>query len=281
MNQILKKIRSLQKEKLLARVLIYKFFVHTGIGRFLSFRSRGVRLGLHPSEMTYEAWKTPRNYRSADGEFLEKVLEPGGLVVDVGANIGMISIQSAKLVGPAGRVIAIEPNPRIISYCKKNIVLNGLENITPIQTAMGSEEGSVLFNCDDCDDRSRVVSEGGIRVPLTTLDKIMEREPNRKIHLLKIDVEGFELSVLEGARESLKRTQWLYIEVESQNYSQYGKKAQDVMTILDESGFDAFFCDEKGNWKQINGAVPQNINLIGKKRDASAMKEKSQVSQRA
>ena len=266
MKRILKKLRELQKKGQLSRVLTYKLLLRTGLGRLVSFTSRGVRLRLVASEMTYEAWKTPANYRSEDAEFLKKVLEPGGLVVDVGANIGMIAMQSAQLVGKSGRVIAIEPNPRIAAFCEKNLQLNGLENVTLLQTALGSEEGFVSFNCDPCDDRSRVVTEGGVKVPLTTLDRVMERVPNGKINLLKIDVEGFELSVLEGATKSLERTQWLYMEVEAENYSKYGKTTESVMAILDAHGFDSFYCDEYGKWQPIKQSIPRAINLIGKKR---------------
>jgi len=267
MKNIGDKLRTLRRDKQLLRALTCKFLFHTGIGRFLTFKVQGMRLRFFHSEMTYEAWKCPGRYRTEDAAFLEKVLRPGGLVVDVGANVGMISIQAAKLIGPSGRVIAIEPNPRIAAFCKENIELNRLDNVTVMQTALGEQVGTIGFNCDRCDDRSRVVNEGGTRVPLTTLDKIMEAHPKTVIDLLKIDVEGYELTVLGGAREALRRTRWLYIEADAPNYAQYGKSVKDVTALLDTQGFDIFISYEQGNWQEVNGALPESVNLIGRNRN--------------
>lgn len=266
MKHFVRRLSQLRKEKQLARVLSYKFLVHTGIGRFFSFRSQGLRLRLLSSEMTYESWKTPANYRSDDKAFLERVLRPGDFVVDAGANIGLISMQSAKLVGNSGHVIAIEPNPRIAPILEANLHLNQLRNVTVIQTALGAKDGVTSFACDKCDDRSRVIAEGGISVPIKMLDTIIKTQPARTIKLLKIDVEGYELMVLEGAEESLKRTEWLYIEVDAPNYSRYDKTTGHVTELLDSYGFDTFVSDEAGNWTRTNGGFSRSVNLIGKKR---------------
>jgi hypothetical protein len=91
---------------------------------------------------------------------------------------------------------------------------------------------------------------------------------------LKVDVEGYELGVLEGASETLKRTRLIYIEVDAKNYSHYGKKAEDVATLLDANGFDTFVCDENGeNWREVKGLASESFNLIGKRRVQSAGKE--------
>ena len=264
---IIRSLSKLQQNGQLGRALVYKFLIHTRLGSFFSFTTQGVRLKLFPSDMTFEAWKSPSDYRSPDKAFLEHVLKPGALVIDVGANIGMISIRSAKLVGDSGKVIAIEPNPKIAPLCRANIELNGLKNVTVIQTALGAHEGTISFNCDPCDDCSRVVEQGGVTVPITTLDKIMQAEAGRAIDLLKIDVEGYELVVLEGAPECLKRTRLLYIEVDAKNYLHYGKKTGDMAAVLEANGFDTFVCDENGeNWREVKDITSESFNLIGKRR---------------
>ena len=248
------------------RAIFYKFLSFTRLGSLFNFTTQGTRLRLFPSDMTFEAWKHPATYRSNDKKFLEQVLKPGGLIVDVGANIGMISIRSAKLAGPSGRVIAIEPNPNIAPFCKENIRLNGLENVTVFQTALGAQEGFISFHCDRSDDCSHVVESGGVTVPITTLDKIMEVEPTREIDLLKIDVEGFEMTVLESAPKSLKRTQMIYVEVDAENYAQYGRRTTEVTELLNASGFDLFVADESGKWHPLEGELTYSVNVIGKRR---------------
>jgi hypothetical protein len=92
--------------------------------------------------------------------------------------------------------------------------------------------------------------------------------------LLKVDVEGYELVVLEGATETLKRTRMIYIEVDAKNYSVYGKKTEDVAALLDANGFDTYVCDDNGeNWRQIKGFASESFNLIAKRRVESARKD--------
>jgi FkbM family methyltransferase len=273
MKSFFKKISKLSKEGQLTRTFIYKILMKIGIGRLFSFTTQGLRLRLFPSDMTFEAWKSPDNYRTGDKKFLEQVLKPGGLVVDVGANIGMISIRSAKLVGNSGRVIAIEPNPNIAPFCKENIWLNGVKNVTVFQTALGAHEGMTSFNCDRSDDCSRVIEKGGVEVPITLLDKVMEMEPTREIDLLKVDVEGYEFVVLEGAVKSLKRTRLIYIEVDAANYSHYGRRTEEMIDLLNSHGFDTFVSDEDGKWSEVTGTITGSVNVIGKKRSERAAKD--------
>jgi len=224
---------------------------------------------MFPSDMTSEAFKSPATYRSGDKAFLEQVLNPGALVVDVGANIGLISIRSAKLVGNSGRVIAIEPNPKIAPFLQENVRLNGLNNVTVFQTALGAKEGVTPFNCDRRDDCSRIIEKGGITVPMTTLDKVIEIEPTRDIDLLKVDVEGYEFVVLEGASKSLKRTKLIYIEVDAANYAIYGRRTEEMTELLEANGFDTFISDENGNWHSVTGVITGCANVIGKRRQES------------
>jgi FkbM family methyltransferase len=266
MNRVYTKMRELSRSGQLARALSYKFLSGTGVARFCTFNVRDLRLRLVKSEMTYEAWKSPESYRMADEVFLKQVLRPGGLVVDIGANIGMVTLQAAQLVGASGHVIAVEPQPRIVSYCRENVHLNRLSNVTVIESAVGETNGTVSFNCDPCDDVSRVVAKGGTTVPLTTLDAIASSQDDRRINLLKIDTEGFELSVLKGGAKTLARTDWVYVEVDAYNYSHYGHSTAEVISLLQQHGFDTYFSDDDGNWQKVDGPVSESINLIGKKR---------------
>jgi FkbM family methyltransferase len=265
MKRVYHKVRELSRNRQLMRALSYKFLAGTGVARFRTFNVRDLRLHLVKSQMTYEAWKSPLSYRMADEIFLRQVLRPGGFVIDIGANIGMITVQAAQLVGNSGHVIAVEPQPRIASYCRKNVRLNRLENVTTIESAVGETSGTVSFNCDPCDDVSRVMSNGGVTVPLTTLDAIANIHESKKINLLKIDVEGFELSVLKGGANTLARTDWVSVEVDADNYAHYGHTTTEVIELLQQHGFDTYFSDENGNWHTVDGAISEPINLIGKK----------------
>ena len=74
-------------------------------------------------------------------EFLDRFLKPGDVVYDVGSNIGLFSVFAAKKVTGQGRVLAFEPNPETCRYLQENIRLNGLDNLSAFQVALGNSSG--------------------------------------------------------------------------------------------------------------------------------------------
>ncbi|HEV2070688.1 MAG TPA: FkbM family methyltransferase [Acidimicrobiales bacterium] len=137
---------------------------------------------------------------------LEACLEAGDLFVDVGANIGLYATWGAKIVGPTGVVLALEPVPRTRAWLEHLCAQNELSHVRVISTAAGEKEGSAwIQTTDGASGLSRVVLEpqSAIRVPITTLDRLLG---SRVPALIKIDVEGHELAVLRGARRTLQGT---------------------------------------------------------------------------
>lgn len=132
--------------------------------------------------------------------FLERFLRPGDLAVDVGANVGAYTLFLAKLVGPAGEVIACEPDPRNLERLRANVERNGLRQVEIEALAIGAAPGEVNF-ATGLDSIGHVASEGAagsLRVPVTTLDALCAR---RRPAFIKVDVEGFEPEVVAGANE--------------------------------------------------------------------------------
>jgi len=136
-------------------------------------------------------------YRCPNPEVLSSVHN----IVDVGANIGLSCIYWAHNF-KAAQILAFEPHPRHIQILKRNAQLNHLENrLTLIEAAAGQAPGeAVLSDASLC---SSLVSpnndESGIHVPIVDLFKTLE---NRKIDLLKIDIEGYEYAILQDERLS-------------------------------------------------------------------------------
>jgi FkbM family methyltransferase len=137
--------------------------------------------------------------------------ETKGTVVDVGANIGFITVRAAR---SASRVIAIEPHPIRFRYLERNVALNGLHNVTCLNCAVGAAEGEVtLYDVDPTLgprplDVSATPGRGRCyRVPLRTVDSLVD-----EADLVKIDVEGYEAEVLRGAANLLARRPRLVIE---------------------------------------------------------------------
>ncbi len=129
------------------------------------------------------------------------VITPGFVVYDVGANVGIYSLLASQLVGPLGRVYAFEPLARNLRYLRQHIKLNNLENCTVVEKAVCKEDGTRRFSATPWQASMAKLSPDGERlVPATTLDSCVYGELKlRPPDVIKIDVEGAELEVLEGA----------------------------------------------------------------------------------
>jgi FkbM family methyltransferase len=137
-------------------------------------------------------------------------LQPGDVAVDVGANVGLLTVPLALAVGPAGRVLAVEPLPANVERLEDNVRRNQLGNVTVVSAAAGAKDGQVQLQvaADPAFSSVTVVTKyrvaGAMQVPCRRLDSLWKELGRPRIALLKIDVEGGELSVLDGARELLQ-----------------------------------------------------------------------------
>ncbi|WP_131196195.1 FkbM family methyltransferase [Lichenihabitans psoromatis] len=175
----------------------YKFFVDTRDHGF------GVNLLL---DGFWEMWLTM---------VMTRILKPGMTVVDIGANFGYYAVLFGDMIGPSGRLIAVEPNPAARTLLERSLGLNGLLARTTVVAAAASstDVGSALFyvptnepkNALVLADRSHANLELGTlsEVPLWCLDKAVDSK--QRIDLIKIDAEGAEEAILEGMRLTLQR----------------------------------------------------------------------------
>jgi FkbM family methyltransferase len=128
------------------------------------------------------------------------------IVVDVGANIGVYAIPLAKKVA---KVIAFEPHPKTSGILESNVILNNINNVEVIKKAVGHSNKKVLYRLSVIPPYSGIAStnlkknDSIVELEGITLDTALMNE--NKIDWLFIDVEGFELDVLEGARNILLR----------------------------------------------------------------------------
>jgi FkbM family methyltransferase len=196
-----------------------------GKGRFLQWwlklvAGEGLRKRVFPEggclhcdmAVPYEAMIWLEREEEEDLAVLRTLLQPSETFVDCGANVGLWTVVAAARVGRAGRVYAFEPNPGTRSKLTRNVQESQLDNVTIVPAAVGDQTSTVLLKCETAHNISRVVTEeaGAIEVPIVTLDSQLN---GRKVHGCKIDVEGFELNVLQGARRLLTECRpWLVVE---------------------------------------------------------------------
>ncbi|HWX54070.1 MAG TPA: FkbM family methyltransferase [Verrucomicrobiae bacterium] len=162
-------------------------------------------------------------YEAQESAFVRGWLRPGMSFVDTGANWGLFSLLAASLVGPSGRVISLEPDPRVFLKLKSNIERNQLKQVEPIRVAAADREAEVLLAGHDGVNQnsgmSRLVESGGAS-PLTfavrsrRLDSLLDERGMDTIDLLKMDVEGAEHMALAGMEDGLKRLRYRCILLE-------------------------------------------------------------------
>jgi FkbM family methyltransferase len=193
----------------------------------------------YPSAISTGLWRD-RNFRSEDACFIRDCLGPSETFVDVGANVGQLSLVACLAVGPAGKVIAVEPHPLISAYLRGNAQLNAME-LEIHNVAVGSCRGAVSFTSFRSDDMNFVTRDRGdeprLQIPMVTLDEIVA---GREVHLLKVDVEGFEVECLKGASETLASCRCVYIEDCEANLQRAGASRAELYDRLLNHGFDLF-----------------------------------------
>ena len=138
--------------------------------------------------------------------YARKYVPAGGVILDVGANIGTSACGFSDVVGANGKVLSIEASPNIYSMLAHNMQSNQLANVECFNVAMSDHPGTLMFRDQDIFlAGSRVVASGGVPVRAGTLDQFVADANLTKIDFIKIDVEGHERQVLEGAVNTIQR----------------------------------------------------------------------------
>lgn len=180
--------------------------------RVMRGRMQGARINLGGSYLRYLKGDAEPEVQQA----LAELVKPGQTVYDVGANIGFFTILCSRLVGPQGRVYAFEPIPQNLATLRHNVALNGLGNVTIVEKALSSSTGTAemfvspwsAFHSLNVEGATKQEDHGPdvgeVTVQTVTLDEFLRGEGVRAPDLVKIDVEGAELIVLAGMRETLR-----------------------------------------------------------------------------
>jgi FkbM family methyltransferase len=179
-----------------------------------------------------------------------QLLPVGGRFVDLGANVGFWTLPAARRAGPAGHVVAFEPNPWAADRLERNRRLNDDGTLAAIELArraVGGEHGELELVSDDLEagasqatlHGSAVVGERreSVAVEVTTLDDTLTSE----VDLLKMDVQGHELEVLRGARRLFETSppRHLVVEVQGDLLTAAGGSSEQLVAELEALGYRA------------------------------------------
>lgn len=131
-----------------------------------------------------------------------RLLRPGMTVYDVGASVGFQAVLAGRLVGPKGQVIAFEPFPENAERARHNARLNGFDHLQVLQVAVAAEDGAARFQVGKGVNWGKLDPAGALEVRVRSLDSVAA-ELGRLPSAIKIDAEGGEVAVLDGARRVL------------------------------------------------------------------------------
>ncbi|HEX7174736.1 MAG TPA: FkbM family methyltransferase [Pyrinomonadaceae bacterium] len=178
-------------------------------GRGIPWEINGVTYRVDPRQRH----RLGQNYDAPVADFIRARVRPGSVCVDVGANVGVYVLQFAHWAGPSGRVVAFEPNPGAREVLARHIEMNDLgARVEVAPAAVGASSGSATMYASGADGMSRLgapnvlISErvSELTVPVVTLDDFC-RERALEPDWLFLDIEGFEIAALEGARNLIAR----------------------------------------------------------------------------
>lgn len=202
-----------------------------------------------PTFVTMLANATSRGLEPGTGDVLRRLVQPGMVVADVGANIGLLTLIMAWAAGPGGKVIAFEPEAIPRANLEKMRHLNGLSWVEVRDQAVGAEAGQLTFHVSDIIGHSSLYAlpetEGSreIQVEVVRLDAVA---PAQRMDVVKIDVEGAELDVLAGMSGLIAKNKDLAIVAEfgPEHLKRVGQTPAQWFKAFADVGFKAYIIDE-------------------------------------
>ena len=198
-------------------------------------------------------WKSYHSGHIA--KFLKDYLRPDMTFVDVGANIGALTLVAAKRLAK-GRVLAFEPVPQIFEQLSRNVALNDLSRVTLFNIGLFDRAGSLpMYRKQDI--QFGLINEGvpslfsnegdreEVTVPLRRFDDVAHEFGLEHLDVMKIDVEGAEAMVLRGAEASIRRFRPVIItEPSEENFRRAGYTADDLISYLRLLEYDVQIPDD-------------------------------------
>ncbi len=209
-------------------------------------------------------------YEPQETSLVQSILRPGMTFVDVGANWGYFTLLAAHLVGEQGKVVSLEPDPRLFPVLNKSIARNQLKQVIALQAAAASEEGTLkLAGFSEMGANygvSRIVSAGDhecvFAVRSLSLDSLFDELELPMIDLMKMDIEGFEGYALMGLKKSLAdhRVKRLLIELHPEEIAEHGHSVKSIVGQLRDFGYHPWLLDHSRQTSR-RAAYDKNFDL--------------------
>ncbi|MDD3445126.1 MAG: FkbM family methyltransferase [Zavarzinia sp.] len=256
----------------LVRGAIWAFCVLSGRSPVFRIAPGGGRLRV-PPDMRYMSVTAflMRDWVEPELHFLDRLLGPGDVFLDVGANVGIFTLRGAPLVGPQGLVIAVEPGQTAFGELTSNLGLNPeFTQVRALRKALSDTVGeAVLHHIEIGNDPQAfsLLTDGSDteseKVAVTTLDQLAEEYGLQSIACMKMDVEGAEPMVIAGGRQTLERLKPIILfEINTRLLDRKGEAADDAFTALHGLGYETFRWTLDGKLEKVTELPEGWANLV-------------------
>lgn len=193
-------------------------------------------------------------------KMLEEVLEPGMSVLDIGANIGYYALMELNLIGKTGNLIAVEPSPSNVDLLKRNLSLNGYLGVEVHNAAISNISGNKLFHLSSMSNLNTFHNIGtgiehlsgeSLNVQTFTVPEIMK---GRHLDLIRMDVEGHEVEVLDGLLPAIENNEMSPMIIFETHLTRYGPEHDITITLkrLFKAGYKARSVGSSSSFGSLN-----------------------------
>jgi len=225
---------------------------------------------LNPAEHIQQQLFWYGYYEKELGDLIKKVLRPGDVFLDIGANIGYFSLLVSNNV-PNARVISFEPVQYLFQKLEENISVNNIKNIMAIKAAAGEidEEKEIFISGSDNLGMSSFQQPENYsgkkeKVKVVRIDDWFHTSHLSKVDVIKLDVEGSELAALKGMNDILTQFKpLLIIEINCETLSMFGLTPSNINNYLNQLNFDGFIILENARLAALKeNAKKQTTNVL-------------------
>ena len=231
-------VKTVFEQKKPLKFLASRILIRSKLCKLFIIKQKNYNLRFYPVPFLGALWINP-NYQYAVYVFLNDYLKRGDKVIDIGANVGTVTLESSKKIENSGKVYSIEPHPQIYKYFIGNVRLNRLKNVKTFNFALGNKDGIAFLSDKHSDDQNSIITnENGIRVKLKKLDDLEINEDF--IDLIILDTIGYEKFIVEGGKDIFKRTKCVHFPVLEKFFKNFDYTYKDIFKILEDIGFKIY-----------------------------------------
>jgi FkbM family methyltransferase len=211
-------------------------------------------------------------FERGTAQALGRLVEPSALVIDIGANIGAHTLRLARLVGPHGRVLAFEPTDFAFQKLQRNLALNPelasrvevfhcfLTEASDVAVPRAIYSSWPLNGGEDLHAKHLGHAMPTETATARSLDDVLALYPDRRVQLVKLDVDGFECSVLRGAREMLREARPIFVmELAPYVLEERGASLSELLSFFIPNGY-VLFAEQGG---RLPSTAEELLRLIG------------------